>query len=381
VREEVRNILMQSPAFRAMSAQDRQETANAMVKIANYMVGGADGRTTPTSVSLADERPYDPAGQTAGERFAYAGAGAVNAGVDALVEAIQGVDFPGFVGGLIKGVFQAVVDASIQQMEAYAELVKNVAKSVDQFMQENVTENQARDYLVGRYPEYLELNMEDEQPRVLPKEGHNEDALPPFFQDLGLAEPVESLDEETTEQVLMPAARQRLAMDRQQLLATMVLMGINRIIVTDGTIRASVVFDLKTEDSVRRNFDYTRTHASAYEELTKEQSRSGWFSSWFRPYTRDRTTKLNVNTESAMEKGEDSESRVELKAKLAGNVDLRFRSETFPLERMADVLSINQINQNARPSRENATANDGTGSARNGSTPAPTGTPAPGVNG
>lgn len=37
------------------------------------------------------------------------------------------VDFPGFVAGLIDGTFAAVVDASIQQMEAYADLVASVA--------------------------------------------------------------------------------------------------------------------------------------------------------------------------------------------------------------------------------------------------------------
>ena len=35
---------------------------------------------------------------------------------------------------------------------------------------------------------------------------------------------------------LVPAAKRRLAAGRQQLLSTMVLMGINRIVVTDGSI-------------------------------------------------------------------------------------------------------------------------------------------------
>jgi hypothetical protein len=364
-----------------MSAQDRQETANAMVKVANFMVGGADGRTVPQSVALAGtpggigaipipQAPTRDEGQTAGQRFGATGAGAATAGVKAMVDLVKGVDFPGFVGGLIKGVFQAVVDASIQQMEAYAELVKNVAKSVDQFMKENVSENQARDYLVERYPDYMELSMDDQQAKVVPKDGYDEDALPPFFEDLGLMEPVESLDEDVTEGVLMPAARRRLAMDRQQMLATMVLMGINRIIVTDGTIRASVVFDLKTEDSVDRAYDYASSHSSAREEVERERQRSGWFLSWFAPYRYDRSAKFNVNTNTMTTTSEDSEAKVDLKAKLTGNVDLRFRSETFPLEKMADVLSINQINQNARPvPPPGAAAAEGT-PAGNSATPA-----------
>jgi hypothetical protein len=34
------------------------------------------------------------------------------------------------------------------------------------------------------------------------------------------------------------AARRRIAIDRQQVLATMVMMGINRVVVTDGKIVA-----------------------------------------------------------------------------------------------------------------------------------------------
>ncbi len=49
------------------------------------------------------------------------------------------VDFPKFVGGLIKNVFQAIVESSIEQMRAYGELIGNVAKTVDQFMTDNIS--------------------------------------------------------------------------------------------------------------------------------------------------------------------------------------------------------------------------------------------------
>ena len=38
---------------------------------------------------------------------------------------------PEFVGSLVLGTFQAVVDASIQQMDAYAELMAGVAASIE----------------------------------------------------------------------------------------------------------------------------------------------------------------------------------------------------------------------------------------------------------
>lgn len=52
----------------------------------------------------------------------------------------KAVDFPKFVAGLIDGVFGAIVDASIQQMEAYASLLADVAKIVDEFVSESESE-------------------------------------------------------------------------------------------------------------------------------------------------------------------------------------------------------------------------------------------------
>ena len=47
---------------------------------------------------------------------------------------INKVDFPQFVADLIEGTFNAIVNTSIRQMEAYADLVASVASSVDQFV-------------------------------------------------------------------------------------------------------------------------------------------------------------------------------------------------------------------------------------------------------
>jgi len=69
---------------------------------------------------------------------------------------IEAVDFPAFVSGLVQGVFQAIVDASIAQMEAYAELVDSVAKSVDEFTRDHVSGEQARASLLERHPELFE---------------------------------------------------------------------------------------------------------------------------------------------------------------------------------------------------------------------------------
>jgi hypothetical protein len=45
---------------------------------------------------------------------------------------VEQVNFPAFVGGLINGVFNATVDGSIQQMDAYGKLLSEVAESIEE---------------------------------------------------------------------------------------------------------------------------------------------------------------------------------------------------------------------------------------------------------
>lgn len=354
VRGQVRDLLMKTPAFAALSEEDRRELAHGMVNVGQFLAdAGGQTRDVPMALTAAPGHALadpPPPVDTAGQKFKdQGGAQAADAGVDALGNAIDNVDFPGFVAGLIDGVFNAIVTSSIKQMEAFAELVKNVSKSVDSFMKDNVSEDQARDYLVERYPEHLEVDTSGDNATIAPRQDADTDAMPDFFSDLGLAAPVDSLDEDTIQQQLVPAARKKMAMDRQQVLLSLVLMGINRLVVTDGSIKATVVFELKTTDKItqRRKLttDYNRTQNEKY-----SRSRWGWIFSPSSTYTSDTNTQLNVSTV----KTDDSESKVDLKTKLTGDVNVRFRSETFPLEKMTDILGVVKPEPPPRPAAQAA---------------------------
>jgi hypothetical protein len=364
VRHQVRDLLQQSPTFRSLPEESRRELAHDIVNVGQYMAdaGGLTyGVPLAAAVSQDAAQELNPSARaledqpvgTAGDKFnRQGGAVAAKSGVSQLGEAIQRVNFPEFVAGLIRGVFQAIVDASIQQMEAFAELVKNVSKSVDEYMKDNITPNQARDYLTGRYPDQLELDIGGDEPKVIPKPDANDSEMPDFFKDLGLDEPVDSLDEQVTEEVLVPAARKQMAIDRQQMLLMMVLMGINRLVVTDGSIKAAVIFELNTKDLVSQHSE----GATTFDQTTEERSKSGFFSGWFSPsWKRDTTTKFNVTTTSQ----DDSEASAELKAKLTGDVNVRFKSETFPLANMTTLLGLQEPSlptTQARPSGQAAPA-------------------------
>jgi hypothetical protein len=366
VRDSVRRVLTHSPAWRALDADERRKVAHDTVKVARYMVDAAGetaGMPMSAVISTGLDRPGDvanlPDPRTAGQQFQQAGTAAGTAGSGAYTEMIRKVNFPRFVAGLVDGVFNAIVSSSIRQMEAYSTLVANVAKSVDEYMRDNISENQARDYLAGKYPQHLKVDLKGKDgPKLVPVRGAEmrgraprgreprsmalaaggPSQLPDFMKDLGLPEPITRLDPKTVEGALVPAARRRMAMDRQELLATMVLMGINRLIVTDGKISASCLFTLDTTDSVTQDIH----KASSFDEHT-EQEQSGW-RFWFIPTsTSTTTTDFSVSTTQDT----SSTADVNMHAQLSGNVDINFRSETFPLERMADILQIQEIEQKA----------------------------------
>lgn len=359
VRANVRRILTAAPSFRALPPETQRTLAHDTVKVARFIAdaGGETAGMPMTAIisnpaaataAAAPARPFAPAApgapDTAQQDFAGAGAAwqgaATGAAADTLRDTIDAVDFPGFVAGLIEGVFTAIVQTSIQQMEAYSTMVANVAKTVDQYMADNVSQEQAMDQLVNAQPDLFEADMRGDAPRVTQRNDANPDQMGGFLQSLGLPFDLDTTDPEVVQTEVVPAQRKVMAMDRQKLLATMVLMGINRIVVTDGKIQASVVFEINARDVVRRNQERATSFEERYRQRHNIRKRNGW---WIFSNKRESESSfLNVKTETTSTQTDESESSLQLRTRLTGNVDLRFKSDYFPLERMLDMLGTNQ---------------------------------------
>ena len=150
-------------------------------------------------------------------------------------------------------------------------------------------------------------------------------------------------------------------------------MGINRIVVTDGKIQAKILYDFQARDNTRRQrsaaaFDFARdrygnvqrTYASEgdYEGKTegaetkgKEDSEeyehrdANYYAKGTYKYSQQPImTAMSTATEA-------SESSLQTRASLAGVVDVNFKSDYFPLEKMADSFQIGQIQNASKPGR------------------------------
>jgi hypothetical protein len=422
VRAEVKNLLLSSPAFRALPPSQQQEIAHHTALVAQYLAApqGLPGNKLPNAAQMLGAvnpglaRGLDAATDAASQRrddFAQVNkigggefkAGSAREGAEVAGLLLQKVNFPTFVANLIKGVFHAIVQSSIEQMEAYGRLVASVAKTLNDFRDENVSPNQGRDHLVEQFPDVFRIGVDDSgdspQPRVQLRDGVDESkALGRVNQALGRyadGGKVDSLDlgDEEMERKLTDAARTHMATGRQQLLATMVLMGINRIVVTDGKISAKILYDFQARDSrkLQRSataFDYAR---DAYGNVAKNRGYEGESETNYEggkrteDETRDASwyTKGNYKyTEqpimTAMSAAADStDAALQTKASLAGVVDINFKSDYLPLDKIADTGQLAQLQLAAVPGGAGA-APRGAGAAA-GASPVPSTatTPAP----
>lgn len=240
-------------------------------------------------------------------------------------DTLNAIAFPTFVADLIKGTFQAIVNASIQQMEAYGTLLANVSKTVDQFMADNISDNNARDWVANAYPSHFKIDTSGERPRIAVRDGADSAAKPDFRGTLGLAEDVE-ISDEAAEEKLVPAARRYLAKSRHQMLSTMMLMGINRIVITSGRIYARMGFQINAQDLAQAEsasqFDFKHQNKLSF---------GGGISGLFGGPSGEQTTSVAyVSSKKA-----NSSDAIDVHADLTGEVDLKFKSDYFPMERFA----------------------------------------------
>jgi hypothetical protein len=344
--QQLRQVLDRAPAYHALNHEARHEFDRSLARIQQALaaasgLGGANrlaGQMAPDlrsqlapggdqsgfgSPSTQTQPAVSPAPAPAP---APAGAGPVGRVGEVARATLNAIDFPTFVASLIQGTFQAIVDASIQQMEAYAELLKNVAGTVDRFMGDNVSDGQAKDFLADQYSGVLGRDTSGGAAKMVVRQTSGE--LPSFFKDLGLDTP-DKLTEQNINEVVVPATRRQMAERRQQTLATMVLMGINRVIVKDGEISAKLMFHIDATESTNIKFDQNKVTSG---NMSGTAGRN--------PFG---ATSVMVNTTSL-----NAQSAINVRADLTGQVTVRFASETFPLERFADSAAIQLINNNAK---------------------------------
>ncbi len=276
VRVLVRDILTASPSYHKLDPGQRRQLAASMVHIceagASFLREEHENRSrarelavvTESAPATASSGPVPSArrssralsfAQNAGSDFSGVSAQKVAGTTQAILNAVS---FPRFVTDLINGVFKAMISSNTQQMNAYLELLNNVSSSLSGFADTNFSDQGARQWLVDKFPGSFEISGggdgsgsgDGEAPQVQLRDGAklpSEEALKSAF-GLGPSDSVPSGDPETS---LLPFARIQMARQRQQMLATMVMLGMQRIVIDSGKINASMRFHIDTRSAAQ----------------------------------------------------------------------------------------------------------------------------------
>jgi hypothetical protein len=363
VRETVRDLLLSSAAYHSLDSDKRREIARAMVTVCQTAVSlleeeaRSDGllASTPASrgqaMALAQSAaPPVAMAQNAGQQFSGVSAQRVAGTTRAILNAVS---FPRFVTELINGVFKALIDSNQQQMHSYVELIKNVAATTEGFADANLAPDRARQWLVETFPGSFTLEggpdedtdprdaaEEQQDSRVRLKDGGAMPTEPALRTTLGIA-PGESIPSGDPETALVPFARRALARQRQQMLATMVMLGMQRIVIESGRLNASMRFHIDTRSAANSDegsrFDLqNKVEASArygggpWGVEAKMTNTIGYVSTQRNQTSEEMNTDLDLNS----------------------SVELYFKTDYVPLDRLAgagqvDRIKVNTLNPDA----------------------------------
>jgi hypothetical protein len=387
VRAKVAELLSNSPAFHQLPRAKQAQVAHDTALVADALVPKND----PGMSSVASRAMAGGTGQWESDQAAVDAigkdpftAGAAREGAAIAGEFLKQVNFVDFVSGLIDGVFNSIVTSNIQQMEAYSKMVSDVSKSLNQFRDDNTTSKDGQDSLLDQFPDVFDFGKDEfsgsDQPTLKIKDGADMDAALPSIQSaLGpyADKPIDSIDvsDPEVQETLIKAARGQIATSRQQLLATMVLMGLSRIVVTTGKLSAKIMYDFNASTQRNRSrtamaLDYARgsdgnlqliTDSEGERETTDKGQRTyeGNYESGKGSYTgtydadyytkgKYRYSQRPTMTAQSMAT-EVQNDAFSAKASLAGTVEVNFKSDYLPLEKLANPEMIEAIQMRSKP--------------------------------
>lgn len=355
VRGALRDLLSASAGYNSLPRDSRRDIAHSLVRIAHVAHVLAKEAEEPQPVPAARQMSAPLAvAQSAGSEFSGTAVDRMAGTTQAMLGAIS---FPRFVNELITGVFKALVDSNQQQLQSYIELIRSVAASTGDFADANVGIAGARSWLAERFPGNFEVQGSDDEAspdelremepderqeyeaerarstRLVLRPGAEMPAEGALKAALGLR-PEESLPGGGPEN-LVGFARQALARNRQQMLSTMVMMGLQRIVVESGRLHASMRFHIDARSAAAED----RGSSFDFRNETAATGRVG-----FGPWGVSATVKNTIGYVSTQNVSTTEE--LNASATVNSSVELLFRSDYVPLTRLAGVQDLERIRLN-----------------------------------
>ncbi len=235
---------------------------------------------------------------------------------------INQVDFPGFVRDLLKGVFDANLEVTLRQMESYQTLLKTATASIAKFVNA-IDDTAAFGYLAENNGDEFSMNFGGDQ--------KNADGTPAAQLTTPTGEPLDIGDNEVKARIM--DAKIAMAKEQRALLRETILMGITRLVVEKGNVKASVLFDIKSQEMIKKG-DKAGLKTSE-SSGTSFDGGGGLIGKIFGGIGGGHTSSKRKSTISIS--SVDSTASTDLQAKVAGSVDITFKSDYFKLDNFAQM--------------------------------------------
>jgi hypothetical protein len=250
---------------------------------------------------------------------------------------VQDLGFVEFTAGLINGTFDAIIGATIKQMEAYAKLVADLAKTLTEFQAANVSDAQINAHLSDRYPDgtggtsirkgYTFENTTDAATGVITTADTRKKAVENALiaETAGLGEGkkltgtlLSSTVTESQVTTIRTAISLMLASNMMDHLRAMAREGMARIVITEGFLNTKLTFKVETtETHIKQEAQYRSNSFSA--SVSGYYAGKKWGVSGGVGYSR-----INVSTVN-----ETTYDNTTMSAEMIGEVNLKFKTETF----------------------------------------------------
>ncbi|NEQ76489.1 MAG: hypothetical protein F6K23_27715 [Okeania sp. SIO2C9] len=315
-RAKARSILSKSQSFRSMARQEQLKVYKNVVD--EQYRNLAQPNLSEQSGLARGFAAADLLREQNNERIDQAGG--------LLADAVQDVDFPGFVRDLLTGVFDANLDANERQMEAYRELLQEATREVSEFV--NEIDDESAMYRLVQNNNQFQMSFPDSG---FSDTDSSEQALPTITDQDG-----QEIDSDEIKAKILDT-KLAMAQERRTLLRETLLMGISRLVVEKGTIRASVEFKIKASEK-------TNTQQQVNENTQKQNRKSisgGVNAGLLGPKVKAGYRKQRIQRTSQISiAASNSQTSTDLSATLKGSVEIQFKSDYFKLDNFTQIFDL-----------------------------------------
>lgn len=299
-REMARDVLSRSESFVGMPIDEQRSLYQSLVdENVRALTSGAE--RAQSRGMLADFEEYDPGFENS---------------VDAFEDLVDSVDFPKFVGDLLKSVFDANLNVMKRQTDDYIRLLREATKTSADFVK-SIKEDDAFAYLVEQKNSPFNMTMEK-----------GADGSMKMVLTTPEGEPVDMDDNEVKAKIV--EAKIAMAKEHRAALREVILMGVTRLVVEKGEVEAGVEFRIDAKRTSAATTSNTNTNVN-----TVQGSYGGGIGSIFGgPRIRFQNVNTNINVRTSNQVADDN-----MTAALKGKVNIKFKSDYFKLDNFLQMYS------------------------------------------